>query len=88
MLGVRGLDVLLEVGVVVERHSALVTHHVLGLQVNLGQDIYLLLDQGYCYTVVLLKVKKLLIFEYAFSFLYYHPFRENVNIKVKIKVEG
>ena len=41
MLGVRGFDVLLEVGVVVECHPALVTHHVLGLQVNL--------DQGYHY---------------------------------------
>ena len=32
--GVRGLQVLLEVGVVVEGHSALVTHDVLCLQVD------------------------------------------------------
>ena len=32
---VRGLQVLLKVGVVVEGHPALVAHDVLGLQVNL-----------------------------------------------------
>ena len=35
VLGVRALNVLLQVGVVVERHPALVAHHVLRLEVHL-----------------------------------------------------